>query len=67
MDEKTVKALCETTRKKLNELADANKKADPREKELFDLGFSLLEAHLVNQARMADTLKGLLIDLRNRG
>lgn len=65
MDEKTVRTLCETTRTKL--AAMHGPKTDPREKELFDLGFSLLEAHLVNQARMADTLKALLIDLRNRG
>lgn len=62
MDEKAVKAMCAAMREKMAAMHD--KKTDPKEKELFDLGFSLVEAHLVNQARMADTLNRLLIHVR---
>lgn len=58
MNEETVKKLCEETRKKLDEMQ--KKDADPKGKELFASGFNLLEAHLVNQARIADSLQSLV-------
>lgn len=63
MNEQDVKKLCGSIREKLQ--AMESKSADPREKELFGLGFNLLEAHLVNQARIADSLQSLVKHVKN--
>ena len=63
MTEKETRDLCKLIREKLNSME--SKSADPREKELFGLGFNLLEAHLVNQARIADSLKSLVTYVKN--
>jgi hypothetical protein len=68
MKQEQVAALCESIRAKLKEDSDEHLKGSKsqREAELFFMGISLLEAFLVNQARIADTLNKMMIDQRNR-
>lgn len=65
MKTEEVKKLCDEIRKKFRGSMKPEER-ESREAELFEMGFTLLEVHLVNQARIADTLHSLLIHARNK-
>lgn len=59
-----VKKLCADLKAKILE-AGKSERRSPADEALFEIGMLAIEAHLVNQARIADNLGKLLVHVRS--